>query len=78
MRLQFLSLHDATRDSQKNTFLAALGRTWASREEAMTLAARYLGFSRVSPEMRAQYASLIKGLLRERRLESSANQIRRV
>jgi hypothetical protein len=75
--LAWSSYHEASRSVQKSAFLAALGRTWATREEAMTRAARYGGFGRVSPKMRALFASLINGLLRECRLEAMADRIRR-
>ena len=76
--LAWSSYHEASRDEQKSAFLAAIGRSWATREEAMTRAARYSGFGRVSPKMRALFASLINGLLRERRLDASGDRIRRV
>jgi hypothetical protein len=75
--LAWPSYHEAARDAQKSAFLAALGRAWVSRDEAMTRAARFGGFGRVSPKMRVVFASLINGLLRERRLEASGDCIRR-
>jgi hypothetical protein len=77
IHLDWHTYHEAPRDVQKTVFLAALGRTWVTRDDAMTLAARYGGFARVSPPMQALFGSLINGLLRERRLEASGTRIRR-
>jgi hypothetical protein len=72
------SVEDYDRDFLKTQFLASLGRTWTDRETAAQVLARWLGFARTGPSIQATVRSLINGLLRERRIESSADQIRRL
>ena len=66
------------RDGLKAQFLASLGgRVWTEREEAIRAFARWLGFGRTGSRIQETGASLINGLLREKRLESDGNRIRR-
>lgn len=66
------------RDFLKDQFLAALpGRQWVERDAAMRRFARWLGFKRTGKAIDDSARSLINGLLREGRLESTGTQIRR-
>ncbi len=72
------SIADYDRDFLKEQFLASLpGYNWIDREEALRGFARWLGFRRTGPMIVATGRSLINGLLRERRLESTDESIRR-
>ncbi|NUM53145.1 MAG: N-6 DNA methylase [Candidatus Hydrogenedentes bacterium] len=62
----------------KDCFVSATGRTWISREDAIRQFARHLGFARTGSAIEDMARSLIKGLLREGRLESDGPNIRRV
>jgi Type ISP C-terminal specificity domain len=66
------------RNFLKEQFLASLpGRQWIEREDAVRAFARWLGFRRTGPTIEDAARSLMKGLLREARLESDGSQIRR-
>ena len=66
------------RDFLKDQFLAALpGRQWVERDAAMRGFARWLGFKRTGKAIDDSARSVINGLLREGRLESTGTQIRR-
>lgn len=66
------------RDFLKDQFLAALpGRQWVERDAAMRRFARWLGFKRTGKAIDDSVRSVINGLLREGRLESTGTQIRR-
>lgn len=63
----------------KEQFLAALpDGTWIEREEATRAFARQLGYKRTGSTIRDTAASLINGLLREKRLEREGTRIRRM
>lgn len=68
---------DYQRDILKDLFLQALGGTWWDREAAMHQAATHLGYRRLGKKMRETYKSIINGLLRENRLETDGDQIRK-
>jgi hypothetical protein len=72
------SIEDYQRGFLKEQFLASIGRTWTEREKACRSFARWLGFSRTGPTIENMARSLINGLIRERRLESDSQSIRRV
>lgn len=66
------------RDFLKDQFLAALpGRQWVERDAATRGFARWLGFKRTGKAIDDSVRSVINGLLREGRLESTGTQIRR-
>ena len=76
--LGFRTVEDCTRDSLKADFVSSLGRSWATRTEAIQGFARYLGFSRTGPVLDDTARSLINGLIREGRLETDdPDRIRR-
>jgi hypothetical protein len=67
------------RDELKTQFLAALaGGAWIECEAATTGFARWLGFRRTGATIADIAASLIHGLLLERRLEREGTRIRRI
>lgn len=70
-------IRDFARDSLKEDFLTALGRTWKDREEAIRLFARFLGYARTGPTIEETARSLINGLIRENRIASDGDRIRR-
>jgi AIPR protein len=73
------SITDYERDFLKEQFLASMqGRSWAEREESIRKFARWLGFRRTGPAIDDAARSVINGLIRANRLESSGSQIRRV
>lgn len=77
LSLLYRSIEDYDRDFLKSQFLASLGRTWADRDEAARVFARWLGFTRTGPAIQETVRSIINGLIRENRLESGSGQIRR-
>ncbi len=70
-------IRDFERDSLKEDFLSALGRTWTEREDAVRSFARFLGYARTGPVIEDTARSLINGLIRDGRLESDGDRIRR-
>ena len=73
------SLDGYERDFLKQQFLAAIGRTWIDREEAIREFCRWMGFARTGQLIEDSARSLINGLLREDRIESdNKNFIRRI
>ncbi len=77
-RLKCRSICDYNRNQLKKLFLQAIGRNWSSREAAIIAGARYLGFRRTGRAIQSAFRSIINGLIRERRLQSVGDQIRRV
>lgn len=66
------------KESLKEVFEAAIGRTWIDRDEAIRAFARYIGFSRVGKIIKETGNSVIRGLLRQKRIEKdNSNRIRR-
>src|SRR5690606_30663512 len=66
------------RDGLKTQFLASLnGRAWTERDEAIAGFARWMGFRRTGARIGEIAESLVKGLLREGRLERDGSRIRR-
>jgi hypothetical protein len=78
LRLFRGGLADWDRDFAKEQFLAAIGRGWVAREEAVKRFSRWLGYRRAGPAFDEAARSLINGLIREGRLEAMGNEIRRV
>ena len=75
--LAFRSITELPRDPLKDRFLTAIGRPWISRDDATRAFARSLGYARTGEQIAATARSLINGLLREGRLESDGELIRR-
>ena len=72
------SIADYDRDLLKRQFLAAVGRSWIERDQAVQNFCRWMGFRRTGPIIDETARSLIQGLLRESRLEADGpNLIRR-
>jgi hypothetical protein len=65
------------RDELKDGFLAAIGRSWIDREEAVRSFARFLGYARTGPILEDTARSLMNGLIRDGRLESDGPNLRR-
>jgi hypothetical protein len=79
LKLRTRNIEDYDRDFLKEQFLAAIGRTWIEREEAIRDFARWLGFLRTGSLIDETARSVINGLLRETRLEADGpDVIRRV
>jgi len=64
------SMADYDRDLLKRQFLAAVGRSWIERDQAIQNFCRWMGFRRTGPIIDETARSLIQGLLRESRLEA--------
>jgi hypothetical protein len=79
LKLRTRSIDDYERHFLKEQFLAAIGRTWMEREEAVREFTRWLGFARTGRVIDEITRSLINGLLREDRIEADGpNLIRRL
>ena len=78
LRLDVRSIEDYRRDFLKEQFLASFeGRAWKQRGDAIRDLARWLGFRRTGRVINQTLRSIINGLLREGRLDSSGALIRR-
>jgi len=75
--LAFRSVTELPRDILKDRFLTAIGRPWITRHDATRTFARSLGYARNGEQINHTARSLINGLLREGRLESDGEFIRR-
>lgn len=79
LRLLARSLEDYDRAFLKTQFLAALGRGWVEREEAICRWVRWMGYGRTTDGMFNVGRSLINGLVREGELEVEGRErVRRV
>ena len=79
LRLFANNLRNYHRDDLKDSFLAAIGRGWITRKEAIKRLARWLGFARTGSEMMKEGRSLINGLIRTGDIEAEGREmIRRV
>lgn len=79
LRLLCRSADDYTLDHRVEMLLAAMGGSWQTRDEAITAAARHLGFRRTGPAIRAALKSAINAGLRRGRLErDGADLIRKM
>jgi hypothetical protein len=72
------SITDCSRDSLKDCFLAAQGRSWVERDDAIRQFARWLGYARTGAQIEETAQSLINGLIREGRLRAEGTQIRKI
>ena len=71
------SISAFSRDQLKEALLEVVGTDWMERDDAVRLAARYLGFGRTGKRIQAAFKSAINGLKRQNRLESAGTQVRR-
>jgi hypothetical protein len=79
LRLLARSLADYDRNFLKQQFLAAMGRGWVEREEAIYRWVRWLGYGRTTEGMFDIGRSLINGLVRTGELEVEGRvRVRRV
>jgi hypothetical protein len=72
LSLSTRAIGDYDRDELKKLFLAAInqnGRLWHTRDDAIRLFTRWLGFRRTGSLIEETARSLINGLLREGSLE---------
>jgi len=76
--LSCVRIEDFAREHLTELFLAAMGRGWCEREEAIRAAARYLGFRRTGKTIQETFKSIINGGLRKGLLEKDGTLIRRV
>jgi SOS-response transcriptional repressor LexA len=78
LRLGLHGIEDYPRDFLKEQFLASLeGRGWKARADAIRDLARWLGFRRTGSVIDETLRSVINGLIREDRLETERDLIRR-
>lgn len=79
LRLLARRLEDYDRSFLKEQFLAALGRSWVEREEAIYRWVRWMGYGRTTDGMFEIGRSLINGLVRTGELEVEGRErVRRV
>jgi hypothetical protein len=71
------SIEDYTRDELIEQLLAAIGRTWSERTNAIRLAARRLGFQRTGRRISVTFKSAINGAIRRGLLEYDGQLIRK-
>jgi len=78
LKLLRRNLYEYFLDFLKDQFLAALeGNSWRERDDAIRGFARWMGYSKTSPQIDEKARSIINGLIREGRLESEGTRIRR-
>jgi hypothetical protein len=77
LKLLCKTIEGYEREFLKDQFLASIGRPWVEREEAVRAFTRFMGFRRAGEKIQDTVRSLINGLLREDRLESDGQLIRR-
>lgn len=76
-RLDCRTIHDYPRDLFQQSFLAAMGRAWIERDEAIKLATRHLGFRRTGPAIQQAFRAVITLALRRGYLEADRDLIRK-
>ena len=72
-----LSIADFDRDQLKAALLKVVGAEWIERDEAISLAARHLGFERCGKRIRQAFASAVNGLIRQKHLGHDGSLIRK-
>ena len=77
LKLLCKTIEGYEREFLKDQFLASIGRPWVERDEAVRAFTRFMGFRRAGEKIQDTVRSLINGLLREDRLESDGQLIRR-
>ena len=60
-----------------DALLAAMGRGWTERDEAIVAATRHLGFRRTGAAIKETFKSVINGAIRRGLLEYDGSQIRK-
>jgi hypothetical protein len=78
LRLFGKALDEWDRDWVKDQFLAAIGRAWIEREDAIKAFSLWLGYRRVGSVFEEVTRSVMNGLIREGRLEGRGNAVRRL
>jgi hypothetical protein len=77
LSLDCRTIHDYPRELLTQALLAAMGRAWIERDEAIKAAARYLGFRRTGSAIRDAFKSVINGAIRRGLLEYDGALIRK-
>lgn len=78
LALSARNITDYQREFLKDQYLASMqARGWVDREESIRRFARWLGFRRTGPTINEASRSIINGLIRESRLESNGQMLRR-
>lgn len=77
LSLDCRTIHDYPRELLTNALLAAMGRAWIERDEAIKAAARHLGFRRTGSAIRDAFKSVINGAIRRGLLEYDGALIRK-
>lgn len=77
LSIECRTIDDYTRDELIETLLAAMGKTWWSREDAVRAAARRLGFRRTGNRSIKAFRSAINGAIRRGSLKVDHDFIRR-
>ncbi len=72
------SITDYSRDFLIEQLQAGMGTRWFEREDLIEQTARWLGFRRTGPVIRATLKSVINGAIRRSLLESDGPRVRRV
>lgn len=73
-----ITIVDYPRNLLKKALLSRVGRTWTTRDEAITAAARYLGFARTGSRIEEAFKGAIRRLIRAEALERDGDRVRRV
>jgi hypothetical protein len=71
-------IEDYPRELLTEMLLAAMGRGWTERGEAIVAATRHLGFRRTGSAIKERFKSIINGAIRRGALEYDGSQIRKM
>ena len=75
LRLLCRSIDQYERDHLVEMLVAAMGSAWQTREEAMTAAARHLGFLRTGSNIRSAFKSAINAAIRRGLVERDGQEL---
>lgn len=70
-------INEVSNDVLKREFLLGIGDGWIERPDAIRACARRLGYVNAGPQIQAKLKRIIQGLLRDRKLKTDGNLIRR-
>lgn len=77
VRLATRSIADYDREILREQLLAAAGTAWTDREAAIRTAARRIGFRRTGNQIHTAFLSVLRGALRQGKLEAKGDLVRR-
>ena len=77
LSLDCRTISDYPRELLIEMLLAAMGRGWTERDEAIVAAARHLGFRRTGSAIKEAFKSIINGAIRRGLLEYDGSRIRK-